>query len=79
MAVSCRRAGPALGVSNRVIAHYGADDAKPPGAMLVDLARALTVSIDELRSVTPVREKDAAQDRAVPQAVRTSLFPIATR
>jgi transcriptional regulator with XRE-family HTH domain len=49
--------GAAVGVSNRVIAYYEADDAQPPGAMLVDLARALTVSTDELLGVTPVREK----------------------
>ena len=49
--------GAAVGVSNRVIAYYEADHAQPPGAMLVDLARALTVSTDELLGVTPVREK----------------------
>ena len=49
--------GTAVGVSNRVVAYYEADDAQPPGAMLVDLARALTVSTDELLGVTPVREK----------------------
>jgi len=49
--------GTAVGVSNRVIAYYEADDAQPPGAMLVDLARALTVSTDELLGVTPVRER----------------------
>ena len=33
--------GKAAGVSNRVIAYYEQDGAQPPGAMLVDVARAL--------------------------------------
>ena len=49
--------GVAVGVSNRVIAYYEADGAQPPGAMLVDLARALGVSTDELLGVKPVREQ----------------------
>jgi len=49
--------GEAVGVSNRVIAYYEADGAQPPGAMLVDLARALGVSTDELLGVKPVRDQ----------------------
>ena len=39
-------------VSRRVIAYYEAQSAQPPGALLVDLARALKVSTDELLGVT---------------------------
>ncbi len=53
--------GAAVGVSNRVIAYYEADGAQPPGAMLVDLARALSVSTDELLGMQPVRERLTAK------------------
>jgi transcriptional regulator with XRE-family HTH domain len=49
--------GDAVGVSNRVIAYYEADGAQPPGAMLVDLARALKTSTDELLGLRPLTEK----------------------
>ncbi len=49
--------GDAVGVSNRVIAYYEADDAQPPGAMLVDLAKKLRVSSDELLGLKPVKKR----------------------
>ena len=49
--------GDAVGVSNRVIAYYEADDAQPPGAMLVDLAKTLRVTSDELLGLTPMKQK----------------------
>ena len=49
--------GDAVGVSNRVIAYYEADDAQPPGAMLVDLAKTLQVTSDELLGLKPVKTK----------------------
>lgn len=45
------------GVSRRVIAYYEQDDAQPPGAMLVDLARALRVTSDQLLGLKPPKEK----------------------
>lgn len=48
--------GDAVGVSNRVIAYYEQDDAQPPGALLVDLARALDVTTDELLGMKPLEE-----------------------
>ncbi len=48
--------GEAVGVSKRVIAYYEADGAQPPGAMLVELARALQVSADELLGLAPLRD-----------------------
>lgn len=49
--------GTAVDVSQRVIAYYESDGAQPPGAMLVDLARALGITADELLGMAPVREK----------------------
>jgi len=49
--------GETVGVSKRVIAYYEQQDAQPPGAMLVDLARALRVTMDELLGLKPTKEK----------------------
>lgn len=49
--------GKQVGVSNRVIAYYELESTQPPGAMLVDLARALRVTTDELLGAAPVRER----------------------
>ena len=49
--------GESAGVSNRVIAYYEDDGAQPPGAMLVDLAKALRVSTDQLLGLKPAKEK----------------------
>ena len=40
--------GAKVGVSNRVIAYYEIESGQPPGALLVDLCKALKVSADEL-------------------------------
>ena len=47
----------AAGVSRRVIAYYEAESDQPPGALLVDLARALKVSTDELLGLKTSSEK----------------------
>ena len=47
----------AVGVSRRVIAYYEHQDAQPPGAMLVDLAKALRVSADQLLGLKPPKDK----------------------
>ena len=44
--------GAAAGVSQRVIAYYETESTQPPGALLVDFARALKVSSDELLGLT---------------------------
>lgn len=51
--------GAAVGVSNRVIAYYELESTQPPGALLVDLARVLQVSTDELLGVKPPKHKPA--------------------
>ncbi len=48
--------GALVGVSYRVMAYYERDDAQPSGTMLVDLARALTITTDALLGITPVRD-----------------------
>ena len=40
-----------------MIAYYEHADAQPPGAMLVDLAKALRVSTDQLLGLKPPKEK----------------------
>lgn len=49
--------GKATGVSQRVIAYYETESTQPPGALLVDLARTLAVSADELLGLKPATEK----------------------
>ena len=44
--------GAAAGVSQRVIAYYETESTQPPGALLVDLARALRCTTDALLGVT---------------------------
>jgi len=48
--------GEAVGVSKRVIAYYEQEDAQPPGALLIDLARALRVSTDQLLGIKVQKE-----------------------
>lgn len=46
-----------IGVSRRVIAYYEHENAQPPGPMLIDLAAALRVSVDQLLGRKPVKEQ----------------------
>jgi transcriptional regulator with XRE-family HTH domain len=46
----------AVGVSRRVIAYYEQEGAQPPGAMLVELAKALRTSTDHLLGLKPHKE-----------------------
>ncbi len=56
-ALTQQELGELVGVSQRVVAYYEADDAQPPGALLVELAHALDVSADELLGIEPLKEK----------------------
>ncbi len=49
--------GAAGGVSQRVIAYYETESTQPPGALLVDLARALRCTTDALLGVKPTPEQ----------------------
>lgn len=53
-----------VGVTQRVITYYENEGAQPPGALLVDLAKALKVSADELLGLKP------AAERASPRTAR---------
>jgi transcriptional regulator with XRE-family HTH domain len=49
--------GAKLGISFRVVSYYEEDNAQPPGALLIDLARVLNVSADELLGLKQTKEK----------------------
>lgn len=49
--------GKRVGVSNRVIAYYETESTQPPGSLLVDLARELEVTTDELLGLKPLKAK----------------------
>jgi transcriptional regulator with XRE-family HTH domain len=50
--------GKNVGVSTRIIAYYELESDQPPGALLLDLAKVLRVSSDELLGLKPVHEKE---------------------
>ena len=45
--------------TRRVIAYYETESGHPPASLLVDLAKALNVTTDELLGVTPTTQKTA--------------------
>jgi transcriptional regulator with XRE-family HTH domain len=47
----------AVTVSKRMITYYEQQDAQPPGALLVDLAKALHVSTDQLLGLKPPKRQ----------------------
>ena len=68
--------GKSAGVSKRVIVYYEKDDSQPPGAMLVDLARALDVTTDELLGMTPLKTKTSPKTaRLVKRLQRIERLP----
>jgi len=72
--------GKAVGVSNRVIAYYEADGAQPPGAMLVDLAKTLRVSTDQLLGLKPPKEERSPRTaRLLKRLQKIEQLPTADR
>lgn len=66
----------AVGVSRRVIAYYEHQDAQPPGAMLVDLAKALRVSTDQLLGLKAPKEKASPRTaRLIKRLQRVAQLP----
>ncbi|MEP6766319.1 MAG: helix-turn-helix transcriptional regulator, partial [Gemmatimonadaceae bacterium] len=53
--------GDAAGVSQRVIAYYETESTQPPGALLVDFARALHVTTDALPGLKPMTDTLASK------------------
>lgn len=69
--------GNKAGVSQRVIAYYEQDGAQPPGPMLIDLADALKISVDELLGRTPPKtpHMDAKTARLMKRLQRIQELP----
>jgi transcriptional regulator with XRE-family HTH domain len=66
----------AVGVSKRVITYYEQDDAQPPGAMLVDLAKKLRVTSDELLGLKPPKTKPSPRTaRLMKRLQRIEEYP----
>ena len=51
-----------IGSTRRVMAYYETESEHPPANLLVDLAKALNVTTDELLGVKPVKPKAAKTD-----------------
>jgi transcriptional regulator with XRE-family HTH domain len=62
--------GQRVGVSQRMMAYYEQEDAQPPGALLVELARILEVSTDELLGVEPLKESVSARQARIRKRLR---------
>jgi transcriptional regulator with XRE-family HTH domain len=68
--------GEAVGVSKRVIAYYEQADAQPPGALLIDLARAMRVSTDQLLGLrAPKETPDPRSARLLKRLQRIEQLP----
>jgi transcriptional regulator with XRE-family HTH domain len=62
--------GERVGVSQRMMAYYEQEDSQPPGALLVELAKALEVSTDELLGVEPLTETVNAKQARLRKRLR---------
>lgn len=51
-----------IDATRRVIAYYETESEHPPASLLVDLAKALRVTTDELLGVKPIKHKAAKAD-----------------
>ncbi|KAF1079095.1 MAG: hypothetical protein GQF41_4594 [Candidatus Rifleibacterium amylolyticum] len=69
------------GVTQRVIAYYEADDAQPPGAILIDLADALEITVDELLGRTKIEKPlmSAQNARLLKRLQRIENLPTADK
>ena len=65
-----------VGVSRRVIAYYEHEDAQPPGALLVDLAKTLQVSADHLLGLKlPKETKNPKNARLMKRLEKLQKLP----
>ena len=68
--------GKIVGVSDRVIAYYENESSQPPGPIIVDLAQALKVTVDELLGVKPIKENtDPKTARVLKRLKRVTELP----
>jgi len=56
--------------TRRVIAYYETESAHPPANLLVDLAKALNITTDELLGVKPIKKKAAKADNRLQRRVQ---------
>ncbi len=49
--------GSKVGMTQRMMAYYEQEDSQPPGALLVDLAKTLDITSDELLGIKPAKPK----------------------
>ncbi|MGM0601245.1 MAG: helix-turn-helix domain-containing protein [Candidatus Rifleibacteriota bacterium] len=73
--------GKKAGVTQRVIAYYEADDSQPPGAILIDLADALEITVDELLGRKKIEKPlmSAQNARLLKRLQRIEKLPTADR
>lgn len=70
--------GKIVGVSDRVIAYYENESSQPPGPIIVDLAQALNVTVDELLGVKPIKENtDPKTARVLKRLKKVTELPSA--
>jgi len=56
--------------TRRVIAYYETESAHPPANLLVDLAKALNVTTDELLGIKPIKQKVAKTDNRLQRRIQ---------
>jgi len=56
--------------TRRVIAYYETESAHPPANLLVDLAKALNVTTDELLGIKPIKQKAAKTDNRLQRRIQ---------
>lgn len=56
--------------TRRVIAYYETESAHPPANLLVDLAKALNVTTDELLGIKPIKQKTVKTDNRLQRRIQ---------
>lgn len=70
--------GKLVGLSKRMVVYYEKEEAQPPGAILVDLARALKVTTDELLGMSEPKEyTDPKEAKLMKRLEKVKELPIA--
>jgi transcriptional regulator with XRE-family HTH domain len=62
--------GELVGVSNRVIAYYEGETNYPPAHLIVPLAKALSITTDELLGVKASKTKDTGPSRKLLRRIK---------
>lgn len=56
--------------TRRIIAYYETESTHPPANLLVDLAKALNVTTDELLGIKPIKQKAAKTDNRLQRRIQ---------